>query len=74
MKNYLVLETPRVNLGKFMHRLQTAYTIYFNKRHGQSGHLIQGRYGAVLVDKDEYILKLSRYVHLNPVYIAEHRK
>jgi hypothetical protein len=76
MKNHahLVLETPRANLGKFMHRLQTAYTIYFNKRHGQSGHLMQGRYGAVLVDKDEYILKLSRYVHLNPVYIAEHRK
>ena len=71
---HFVLETPRANLGKFMHRLQTAYTVYFNKRHQQSGHLMQGRYGAVLVEKDEYLLKLSRYVHLNPVYIAEHQK
>jgi len=70
---HLVVETPRGNLGQFMHRLQTAYTVYFNRRHRQSGHLTQGRYGAILIDKDEYILKLSRYVHLNPVYIAEHR-
>jgi putative transposase len=71
---HLVLETPRGNLGKFMHRLQTAYTVYFNRRHQQCGHLMQGRYGASVVDEDEYILKLSRYVHLNPVYIAAHRK
>jgi len=70
---HLVLETPRGNLGQFMHRLQTAYTVYFNHRHRQSGHLMQGRYGATLVAEDEYILKLSRYVHLNPVYIQEHR-
>jgi REP element-mobilizing transposase RayT len=67
---HLVLETPRGNLGKFMHRLQTAYTVYFNRRHQQCGHLMQGRYGASVVEEDEYILKLSRYVHLNPVYIA----
>ncbi len=71
---HLVVETPRGNLGKFMHRLQTAYTVYFNRRHQQSGHLMQGRYGAALVEEDEYILKLSRYVHLNPVYIASHQK
>ena len=70
---HLVLETPRGNLGKFMHRLQTAYTVYFNRRHQQCGHLMQGRYGAAVVEEDEYILKLSRYVHLNPVYIAAHR-
>ena len=57
-----------------MHRLQTAYTVYFNRRHQQCGHLMQGRYGASVVEEDEYILKLSRYVHLNPVYIAKHRK
>ncbi len=56
-----------------MHRFQTAYTVYFNRHHQQSGHLMQGRFGAALIDTDEYILKLSRYVHLNPVYIAEHR-
>jgi len=70
---HMVLETPRGNLSRFMHRLQTAYTVYFNRRHQLSGHLMQGRFGAVLVDKDEYMLELSRYVHLNPVYLREHR-
>ncbi len=70
---HMVLETPRGNLSRFMHRLQTAYTVYFNRRHGLSGHLMQGRFGATLVDQDEYMLKLSRYVHLNPVYIVEHK-
>jgi len=65
---HLVVETPRANLGRFMHRLQTAYTIHFNFRHRRSGHLMQGRYGAKLVEKDAYLLRLSRYVHLNPVF------
>ncbi len=65
---HLVLETPRGNLSRFMHRLQTSYTVYFNRRHRRSGHLMQGRFGASLVDEDLYILKLSRYVHLNPVF------
>ena len=65
---HLVVETPRGNLGRFMHRLQTAYTVYFNHRHERHGHLVQGRYGARLVEKDAYLLRLSRYVHLNPVF------
>ncbi|MCX5647448.1 MAG: transposase [Phycisphaerae bacterium] len=65
---HLVLETPRANLGRFMHRLQTAYTVYFNHRHERHGHLLQGRYGACLVERDAYLLRLSRYVHLNPVF------
>jgi putative transposase len=65
---HLVLETPRGNLGRFMHRLQTAYTVYFNHRHQRHGHLLQGRYGATLVERDAYLLRLSRYVHLNPVF------
>ncbi len=65
---HLVLETPRGNLGRFMHRLQTAYTVYFNHRHQRHGHLLQGRYGACLVERDAYLLRLSRYVHLNPVF------
>ena len=65
---HLVLETPRANLGRFMHRLQTAYTVYFNHRHARHGHLLQGRYGACLVERDAYLLRLSRYVHLNPVF------
>lgn len=71
---HLVLETPRANLGRFMHRLQTAYTVYFNLRHRRHGHLLQGRYGASLVEKDAYLLRLSRYVHLNPVFTTEARR
>jgi putative transposase len=67
---HFVLETPKANLGRFMHKLQTAYTIYFNKRHRESGHVTQGRYKAILVQGDEYLLKLARYVHLNPVFVA----
>lgn len=70
---HLVFSTPRANLSSFMHRLQTAYTVYFNHRHNRTGHLLQGRFGAALVDEDEYILKLSRYVHLNPVFVRAHR-
>lgn len=71
---HLVVETPRANLGQFMHRLQTAYTVYFNRRHTRCGHLMQGRYQARLVEKDAYILRLSRYVHLNPVFTAAARR
>ncbi|MBL7188703.1 MAG: transposase [Phycisphaerae bacterium] len=70
---HMVFETPRGNLSRFMHRLQTAYTVYFNRRHRRSGHLMQGRFGASVVDEDRYILKLSRYVHLNPVFIRSNR-
>ncbi len=71
---HLVVETPRANLGVFMHRLETAYTVYFNRRHGRCGHLMQGRYGARPVERDAYMLRLSRYVHLNPVFTAATRK
>ena len=72
MRNHvhLVVETPRGNLGAFMHKLQTAYTVYFNKRHRLSGHLMQGRYGAKVVEGDDYLLALARYVHLNPVFVG----
>jgi REP element-mobilizing transposase RayT len=71
---HLVVETPRANLGQFMHRIETAYTVYFNRRHERCGHLMQGRYGARLVEKDAYALRLSRYVHLNPVFTAAARE
>lgn len=67
---HLVAETPNANLGRFMQQLQTAYTIYFNLRHGESGHVTQGRYKAKPVEGDEYLLGLARYVHLNPVYVS----
>jgi putative transposase len=70
---HFVLETPRANLSRFMQRFQTAYTVYYNKRHRRSGHLMQGRFCASLVEEDRYLLKLSRYVHLNPVFIRANK-
>ncbi len=67
---HLVLETPEGNLSRFMHRLTTAYTIYYNLRHRRHGHLLDGRFKAKLVSGDEYLLRLSRYVHQNPVWVA----
>lgn len=64
---HLVLETPLGNLLKVMHGINSAYTGYFNRKHDRSGHLFQGRYKGILVEKDRYLLELSRYVHLNPV-------
>ncbi|MBU1858228.1 MAG: transposase [Verrucomicrobia bacterium] len=67
---HLVVETPRGNLNGFMHGILTGYGVYFNWVHNRHGHVTQGRYGARLVSGDEYLLKLSRYVHLNPVKVA----
>ena len=71
---HLVVETPLANLSAFMHGLQTGYTVYFNLRHRRVGHLMQGRFGAEPVEGGEYLLKLSRYVHLNPVFVGGMRK
>lgn len=71
---HMVLETPQGNLSRFMQRLKTAYAVYFNQKHNRHGHLFQGRFGAHLVEEDQYILKLSRYVHLNPVFVKAHKK
>ncbi len=64
---HLLLGTPESNLSAFMGRLLTTYAVYFNRRHRRCGHLTQGRFKAQLVEGDEYLLKLSRYIHLNPV-------
>ena len=66
---HLYLETPRANLGRFMHSLQTAYTVYSNLRRRRHGPLV-GRYKAKPLEGDSYHLGLSRYVHLNPVRTA----
>lgn len=71
---HLVIETPRANLSSLMQRMHTAYTVWFNRKHNRHGHLFQGRYGASVVQEDDYILKMSRYVHLNPVFIDEHEQ
>ena len=69
MRNHyhLIIETPEANLSKVMHYLNTSYAAYFNTRYKRSGPLYQGRFKAILVDKDEYLGRLSRYIHLNPV-------
>jgi len=67
---HLLVETPRSNLSAFMHKLQTAYTVYYNLRHKRVGHLMQGRFGAKPVEGDEYLLALSRYIHLNPIFVG----
>jgi REP element-mobilizing transposase RayT len=64
---HVVVETPRANLSAGMQRLNGRYTQWFNIRHGRSGHLLQGRYHAVLVERDSHLLELCRYVVLNPV-------
>jgi putative transposase len=67
---HLIIETPEKNLSKVMHYINSAYTTYTNVKRKRSGHLFQGRYKAILVDKDTYLLELSRYIHLNPVRVS----
>lgn len=70
MKNHfhITIETPNTTpISKIMHYIDAGYAAYFNARHNKKGHLFQGRFKAYLVEKDHYLLELSRYIHLNPV-------
>jgi putative transposase len=64
---HLIIETPMGNLSSVMHYINGSYTNYINIKKRRSGHLFQGRYKAILIDRDRYLLELSRYLHLNPV-------
>jgi REP element-mobilizing transposase RayT len=64
---HLLVETGEIPLSKIMQGLQQTYTGYFNRRYRVHGHLFQGRYKALLCQKDAYLLALVRYLHLNPV-------
>ena len=64
---HLLIETPDGNLSKGMRQLNGVYTQYFNRKHFRVGHVFQGRYKAVLIDKSSYLLELARYIVLNPV-------
>ncbi len=64
---HLMIATPDGNLSKGMRQLNGVFTQWSNRRHARSGHLFQGRYKAILVDSDSYLLELCRYVVLNPV-------
>lgn len=64
---HLLMEVGDVPLSRIMQVVQFRYAKRFNYRHGKEGHLFQGRYKAILCDKDKYFLELSAYIHLNPV-------
>ena len=64
---HLLVETPEANLSKGMRQLNGVYTQYVNRTHARVGHLFQGRYKAILIEKDSYLLELARYIVLNPV-------
>ncbi len=64
---HLLVETPQPNLSRGMQHLNGVYTQWFNRRHARSGHLVQGRFKSIVVEKESYLLELARYVVLNPV-------
>lgn len=64
---HLVIETPEGNLSRGMRQLNGIYTQKYNGKYHKTGHIFQGRFKAILVDKDSYLLELCRYVALNPV-------
>lgn len=64
---HLLLETTQANISKAMHYINGSYTTYYNIKRKRSGHVFQGRFKSLVVDKDSYFLELSRYIHLNPV-------
>ena len=66
---HILIETTLPNVSAFLGSLLTSYATYFNRRHGRSGHLTQNRYHSTLVEGNIYLLRLSRYIHLNPVFV-----
>jgi REP element-mobilizing transposase RayT len=64
---HLLIETPEANLSRGMRHLNGVYTQAFNRQHARSGHVMQGRFKAILVEKESHLLELARYVVLNPV-------
>lgn len=64
---HILIETPEANLAQGMRQLNGVYTQRFNRAHGRVGHVFQGRYKAILVERDSYLLELARYVVLNPL-------
>lgn len=66
---HLLVKTPLGNLQEFMRHFNISYTSYFNWKHDLRGHLYQGRYKSFLVDADNYLQEVSRYIHLNPIRV-----
>lgn len=66
---HLLVETPKANLSQAIQWINVSYAVYFNTKRQRRGHLFQGRFKSLLVDADEYLKHLSRYIHLNPVRV-----
>ena len=64
---HFLVRTPKGNLSEFMRHFNISYTGAFNRKYRRSGHLYQGRYKAFLIEADNYLLEVSRYIHLNPL-------
>jgi putative transposase len=64
---HFAIQVAQIPLSKIMHNLTFRYTQWINKRNNSTGHIFQGRYKAILVDAENYLLELVRYIHLNPV-------
>ena len=64
---HLLIKTPEPNLSEGMRHLNGVYTQAFNRRHARVGHVLQGRYTSIVVEKERHLLELARYVVLNPV-------
>ncbi len=64
---HLLIETPQPNLSRGMQHLNGVYTQWFNREHSRAGHLVQGRFKSIVVEKESYLLELARYIVLNPV-------
>lgn len=64
---HLLVQTPKGNLSRFMRHLNGVYTQRYNRRHGYDGQLFRGRYKSILVEEDDYLLELVRYIHRNPL-------
>jgi len=64
---HLMIETPQPNLSRGMSQLNGMFTQRFNRKHGRVGHMFQGRFKSIIIDKDAYLLELSRYIVRNPV-------
>jgi len=64
---HLLVQTPEPNLSRIMRHLDGVYTQQYNRRHRRDGPLFRGRYRAIIVDADEYLLAVARYIHRNPV-------
>ena len=66
---HLLVETPEANLSRAMHWLNVSYSVWVNRKHRRVGHLFQGRYKGIVVEAETWGLRLSRYLHLNPVRV-----